>query len=68
MAEAYAATPSGMPLARRLLAALRAAEGAGGDARGRQSSALVVVPPSGEPWQKTVDLRVEDHPAIRKVL
>lgn len=61
MAEAYAATPPGTPLARRLLAALRAAEGAGGDARGKQSSALVVVPPSGEPWQKTVDLRVEDH-------
>jgi uncharacterized Ntn-hydrolase superfamily protein len=61
MAEAYAATPSGTPLARRLLAALRAAEGAGGDARGKQSSALVVVPASGEPWQKTVDLRVEDH-------
>lgn len=61
MAEAYAATPAGTPLARRLLAALRAAEGAGGDARGKQSSALVVVPVSGEPWQKTVDLRVEDH-------
>jgi uncharacterized Ntn-hydrolase superfamily protein len=61
MAEAYRATSSSMPLARRLLAALRAAEGAGGDARGKQSSALVVVPASGEPWRKTVDLRVEDH-------
>lgn len=59
MAEAYAASSG--PLARRLLAALRAAEGAGGDARGKQSSALVVVPASGEAWQKTVDLRVEDH-------
>ena len=61
MAEAYAATSTGTPLARRLLAALRAAEGAGGDARGKQSAALVVVPASGEPWEKTVDLRVEDH-------
>jgi uncharacterized Ntn-hydrolase superfamily protein len=59
MADAYRASSG--PLARRLLAALRAAEGAGGDARGKQSSALVVVPASGEPWRKTVDLRVEDH-------
>jgi uncharacterized Ntn-hydrolase superfamily protein len=50
------------PLARRMLAALRAAEAAGGDARGKQSSAIVVAPASGEPWRKTVDLRVEDHP------
>jgi uncharacterized Ntn-hydrolase superfamily protein len=48
-------------LSDRLLAALRAAEGAGGDVRGRQSAALVVVPPEGEPWQTRVDLRVEDH-------
>jgi uncharacterized Ntn-hydrolase superfamily protein len=44
-----------------MLAALRAAEGAGGDVRGKQSSAMVVVPAEGEPWRKTVDLRVEDH-------
>ncbi|MBI5105383.1 MAG: DUF1028 domain-containing protein [Solirubrobacterales bacterium] len=49
------------PLARRLLAALRGAEEAGGDVRGRQSAAVVVVPASGEPWQRTVELRVEDH-------
>jgi uncharacterized Ntn-hydrolase superfamily protein len=49
------------PLARRLLAALNGAEGAGGDARGRQSAALVVVPAEGEPWQRTVELRIEDH-------
>ncbi|HEU4974501.1 MAG TPA: DUF1028 domain-containing protein [Baekduia sp.] len=60
MMEAYE-TADG-PLARRLLAALRGAEGAGGDARGRQSSAMVVVPPEGEPWRRAVDLRVEDHP------
>lgn len=50
------------PLARRLLAALEAGEEAGGDARGRQSSALVVVAADGEPWEREVDLRVEDHP------
>lgn len=49
------------PLARRLLAALHAAEAAGGDARGRQSAALLVVPGKGEPWRRSVDLRVEDH-------
>jgi uncharacterized Ntn-hydrolase superfamily protein len=50
------------PLARRLIAALRAAERAGGDVRGRQSAAVVVAPPEGEPWRLAVDLRVEDHP------
>ncbi|WCB91944.1 hypothetical protein DSM104299_00623 [Baekduia alba] len=58
MAEAFTRTTGS--LARRMLAALRGAEAAGGDARGRQSSALVVVPAEGEAWQKTVDLRVED--------
>jgi|SRR4051812_13857048 len=48
-------------LADRLLAALAAAEAEGGDARGRQSAALVVVPAGGEPWQARIDLRVEDH-------
>ncbi|QEC47117.1 DUF1028 domain-containing protein [Baekduia soli] len=60
MARAFAAAAG--PLPARLMAALRAAEAAGGDARGRQSAAMVVVPASGEPWQRTVDLRVEDHP------
>jgi uncharacterized Ntn-hydrolase superfamily protein len=60
MAEAF--TRSTGPLARRLLAALRAAEAAGGDARGKQSAAMVVVPAEGEAFRKTVDLRVEDHP------
>lgn len=50
------------PLADRLLAALDAAEREGGDVRGRQSAALLVVPPEGEDWQTTVSLRVEDHP------
>jgi uncharacterized Ntn-hydrolase superfamily protein len=60
MAAAFEAASG--PLARRLLAALYAAESSGGDARGRQSSALVVAPAEGEPWQHTVDVRVDDHP------
>jgi uncharacterized Ntn-hydrolase superfamily protein len=48
-------------LADRLIAALNAAEGEGGDVRGRQSAALLVVPSEGEPWQTRIDLRVEDH-------
>lgn len=52
-------------LADRLLAALDAAEAEGGDIRGRQSAALLIVrgKPAGEPWQgRLVDLRVDDHP------
>jgi uncharacterized Ntn-hydrolase superfamily protein len=60
MAEAFVASSG--PLARRMLAALRAAEAEGGDVRGKQSSAMIVVPASGEPWRTVVDLRVEDHP------
>jgi len=48
-------------LADRLIAALKAAEGQGGDVRGRQSAAITVVPPEGEPWLTRIDLRVEDH-------
>jgi len=46
----------------RLMSALHAAEAAGGDIRGRQSAAIVVVPARGEPWETVVSLRVEDHP------
>jgi uncharacterized Ntn-hydrolase superfamily protein len=52
-------------LAERLLQALDAAEKAGGDIRGRQSAAIVVVKAqgSGKPWNDyVVNLRVEDHP------
>jgi len=49
-------------LAARLLAALDAAQGEGGDVRGRQSAALLVVSPGAEPWRARIDLRVEDHP------
>lgn len=50
------------PLARRLLAALHSAEAHGGDVRGRQSAALVVVPAEGEAWCAHVDLRVDESP------
>ena len=49
-------------LAARLMAALDAGELAGGDLRGRQSAAILVVPPQGTPSQAIVSLRVEDHP------
>jgi uncharacterized Ntn-hydrolase superfamily protein len=51
-------------LASRLMAALRAAEKAGGDFRGSRSAAILVVCArrSGRPWRDNVfDLRVEDH-------
>ena len=60
MAEAFAAAEG--DLAGRLLAALDAGQAAGGDVRGQQSAALMVVAASGEAWERTVDLRVEDHP------
>jgi uncharacterized Ntn-hydrolase superfamily protein len=63
MAKAFEATPG--ELADRLLAALLAAEKEGGDIRGRQSAAILVVSgkTSGTPWKNRVfDLRVEDHP------
>jgi len=65
MAEAYQRTTG--DLADRMLAALDAAQAAGGDARGRQSAAIVVVKAkgSGRPWvgaDKIFDLRVEDNP------
>lgn len=63
MARAYE-TATG-DLAERMLRALEAAEREGGDIRGRQSAAIVVVKatPSGKPWlDRTMDLRVEDHP------
>jgi uncharacterized Ntn-hydrolase superfamily protein len=59
MAEAFRAHDG--DLAERLLAALDAAERAGGDVRGRQSAALLVVPATGEAWRTRFDLRVDDH-------
>jgi uncharacterized Ntn-hydrolase superfamily protein len=63
MAEAYQTSSGGLP--ERLLAALDAAQAAGGDIRGQQSAAILVVKAqsSGRAWaDKVVDLRVEDHP------
>ena len=53
------------PLAERMVAALEAAQAAGGDIRGKQSAALVVVKgeSTGKVWEdRLIDLRVEDHP------
>lgn len=64
MARAFEAAEGS--LAERMLAALEAAEKAGGDIRGKQSAALVVVSgePTGRPWlDRTYDLRVDDSPA-----
>ncbi|MFH0883475.1 MAG: DUF1028 domain-containing protein [bacterium] len=57
------------PLAERMLAALDAAQAEGGDIRGRQSAAMIVVRTvaSEEPWNdRLVDLRVDDseHPLL----
>ena len=59
MLKAY--TDTGGPLTARLLAALDAAEAEGGDLRGRQSAAILVVPAAGDPWDTVISLRVEDH-------
>jgi uncharacterized Ntn-hydrolase superfamily protein len=62
MARAYRETKGEM--AERLLAALDAAQAAGGDKRGMQSAALLVVRPSvtrPQFAQRYIDLRVEDH-------
>ncbi len=61
MSEAFEKS-TGKPLAERVLLALEAAQKAGGDIRGMQAAAIIVVP--GKPtesWNnKTVDLRVDD--------
>lgn len=61
-ADAFSETEG--PLAERLLAALDAAQEAGGDFRGRESATLVVVSgkPDEEPWLHEVDVRVDNHP------
>ena len=62
MADAYEKS-DGKPLAERMLLALDAAQSAGGDIRGMQSAALLVVPgrSDNKPWdERTVDLRVDD--------
>jgi uncharacterized Ntn-hydrolase superfamily protein len=69
MARAFEGTRG--DLADRMLAALDAAQAEGGDARGRQSAALVVVTgkPTGNAWTDRVfDLRVDDNPEPLKEL
>ena len=64
LAETFRAT-EGRPLARRLVDCLAAAQAAGGDRRGQQSAALLVVERDGGYAglsDALVDLRVDDHP------
>jgi uncharacterized Ntn-hydrolase superfamily protein len=60
-ADTFTATTG--TLAERLLAGLDAAEEAGGDFRGREAAALLVVSgdPEEKPWQPVFDLRVDNH-------
>jgi uncharacterized Ntn-hydrolase superfamily protein len=69
MFEAY--TSSHEPLAERMLAALEAAESEGGDIRGKQSAAMLVVTgkPTGRSWEdRIIEIRVEDAPDPNKEL
>jgi len=69
MAKAFQETKG--DLAERMMTALEAAQTAGGDTRGRQSAALVVVSgkSSGRPWNdRRFDLRVDDSPEPLKEL
>jgi uncharacterized Ntn-hydrolase superfamily protein len=69
MAKAFEASEG--PLAERLLASLEAAEHAGGDIRGKQSAAILVVgaKSTGEIWNdRKVDIRIDDHPEPLKEL
>jgi uncharacterized Ntn-hydrolase superfamily protein len=66
MERVWLATNPDDPLARQLLAALTAGDDVGGDRRGRQSAALLVVTPDGGYGGGSdvlVDLRVDDHAA-----
>ncbi|MBU1097430.1 MAG: Zn-dependent protease [Ignavibacteriae bacterium HGW-Ignavibacteriae-2] len=63
MAEAYKNSKG--QLAERLLAALQAAQSVGGDIRGKQSAAILVVKSksTGKLWEdRIVDIRVDDNP------
>lgn len=56
----------GKPLAERVLLTLKAAQSAGGDIRGKQSAAILVVAgkSKNEPWnERLIDLRVDDNKA-----
>lgn len=63
MHEAFTKTQA--PLAERMMAAMDAAEAEGGDIRGKQSAAMLVVTgkPTGRAWEdRVIELRVEDAP------
>lgn len=63
MAEAFENNKD-LPLAERILTVLQAAQNAGGDIRGKQSAALIVVnsKPVDNIWEdKKIDLRIDDH-------
>jgi uncharacterized Ntn-hydrolase superfamily protein len=76
MAEAYeTALAAGEPFVERLLRAMEAAEREGGDVRGRQSAALMVVDGTlyTAPWRgRIMDMRIEDHrdpvPELRRIV
>jgi len=70
MAAAYVKS-EGRPIAERILIAMEAAQKAGGDIRGMQAAALLIVPgkSAGQPWnERSVDLRVDDNPMPLKEL
>ncbi len=63
MAKAFEAS-EGKPLAERILIALQAAQAVGGDIRGKQSAAILVVAgkSTGQIWtDRLIDLRVDDN-------
>ena len=69
MAKAFETTKG--PLSERMLAALKGAEEAGGDIRGKQSAALLVVrgKSTGKPWEdRLIDIQIADHPEPLKEL
>lgn len=69
MAKAFEETQGS--LARRMLEGLKAADAAGGDKRGKQSAAILIVKKKGGPngfGDKWIDLRVDDHPEPVKEL
>ena len=69
MAKAYESTKG--DLADRLMAALEAAQASGGDIRGKQSAAMLIVKgeATGQSWaDRVLELRIEDHPTPIKEL
>ncbi len=69
MKEAYEKTEG--DLADKMLAALEAAQNVGGDIRGKQSAAILIVKgeATGKSWEdRVMELRIEDHPTPIKEL